>query len=290
MDTKVFNSVMLVVLVVLVAVGIFSKQNGSSDLQQMINQQTAIMQAQNRLEAQMSNRGSDENVGTAVALQMATALSRITDLESRTKTLEGSVKQIAARPAPTPAPSPTRQAPPGPDPNTVHDIPVAHTPVIGARNAKVTITEFMDLECPFCARFHPPIKQVLEAYPNDVNYLIKNFPLNFHPNAKPAAKAALAAAEQGKYSQMIDKLLDNRSSLGPATYKRIAGEIGLNVGKWESDLKNNDAKYEDIVMKDMRLAGQVGVRGTPTFYINGKITTARDFNSLKAEVDQILGK
>lgn len=292
MDTKVFNSVMLVVLVVLVAVGIFSKQSGSSDLQQLINQQTAIMQAQNRLEAQLSTKGGNDSSNTAVALQMASALSRISDIENKLRTVDDAVQKLAARPAAAaaPTPAPVRQAPPGPDPSTVHDIPVAHTPVIGSKTAKVTIAEFMDLECPFCARFHPPIKQVLEAYPNDVNYLIKNFPLNFHPHAKPAAKAALAAAEQGKYAQMIDKILENRTALGPETYKRVAGEIGLNVAKWEKDLKNNDAKYEDIIAKDMRLAGQVGVRGTPTFYINGKITAARDFASLKAEIDQILGK
>lgn len=291
MDTKVFNSVMLVVLVVLVAVGIFSKQGGSSDVQQLINQQTAIMQAQNRLEAQLSNRAGNDGGNTAVALQMATALSRISDLESRIKTIEGDVKQLAARPAPTvQAPTPTPQAPPGPDPTRQYDIPVAHTPVIGPRNAKVTITEFMDLECPFCARFHPPIQQVLKSYPNDVNYMVKNFPLSFHPNAKPAAKAALAAAEQGKYGPMIDKLLENRASLGPDTYKRIAQEIGLNIGKWEKDLKNNDAKYEQIIQKDMQLAAQVGVRGTPTFYINGRVTMARDFNALKAEIDKILSE
>ncbi|MBZ0167274.1 MAG: hypothetical protein K8I00_10755, partial [Candidatus Omnitrophica bacterium] len=93
MDTKIFNSVMLVVLVVLVAVGIFSKQNGSSDLQQLINQQTAIMQAQNRLEAQLSNQSGNKDASTAVALQMATALSRITDLETRIRKMEGSVQE-----------------------------------------------------------------------------------------------------------------------------------------------------------------------------------------------------
>ncbi|MCA9404273.1 MAG: thioredoxin domain-containing protein, partial [Candidatus Omnitrophica bacterium] len=290
MDTKVFNSVMLVVLVVLVAVGIFSKQGGSGDLQQLINQQTAIMQAQNRLEAQLGNRSGDAGASTAVALQMATALSRISDLESRIKSIEGDVKQLAARPAPAAAAPTPQQAPPGPDPTQKYDIPVAHTPVIGPRNAKVTITEFMDMECPFCARFHPPIQQVLKAYPNDVNYMVKNFPLSFHPNAKPAAKAALAAAEQGKYGPMIDKMLENRTALGPEMYKTWAGEIGLNVAKWEKDLKNNDAKYEQIIQKDMQLAAQVGVRGTPTFYINGRVTMARDFNALKAEIDKILSE
>ena len=106
MDTKVFNSVMLVVLVVLVAVGIFSKQGGSSDLQQLINQQTAIMQAQNRLEAQMGNQAGGDSGTTAMALQLATTLSRVSDLETRIKKLEGNVQQLAARPAPAPTPLP----------------------------------------------------------------------------------------------------------------------------------------------------------------------------------------
>ena len=106
-----------------------------------------------------------------------------------------------------------RQAPPAPDLNKVHDIPVAHTPIIGKQSAKITITEFVDFECPFCARFHPPIVQILEAYPDDVRYVLKNFPLNFHPNAKPASKAALAAAEQGKYREMVDELIANGRNL-----------------------------------------------------------------------------
>lgn len=285
MNNKVFTSVLLVVIVLLLGMGVLSKQNGSSGLQQVLNQQTAILQAQNRLEAQIGSQSSNNNVDATTAIQLATAISRISDLETRIKSLEAKIDQ-AARAVPQAAPN----MPPAPDPNIVYTIPVAHTPVIGPKNAKVTITEFMDLECPFCARFHPPIEEVLKAYPKDVNYVIKNFPLDFHPQARPAAKAGLAAAEQGKYREMINKILENRDKLSEETYKRIAGEIGLNVSKFEKDLKENDAKYQDMIQKDIQLGGQVNVRGTPSFYMNGKVTNARDFNSLKAEIDAILNK
>lgn len=285
MDNKVFTSVLLVVIVLLLGMGFLSKQNGSSGIQQVLNQQTAILQAQNRLEAQVGSRSTNTGMDTASAIQLATALSRISDLETRIKSLETKIEQ-AARAVPQAA----ANVPQAPDPNIVYTIPVAHTPVIGAKNAKITITEFMDLECPFCARFHPPIEEVLNAYPKDVNYLIKNFPLDFHPHAKPAAKAALAASEQGKYREMVNKLLENRDKLGEELYKKSAQEIGLNVAKFEKDLKDNDAKYQDMIQKDIQLGGQVGVRGTPSFYMNGKVTNARDFNSLKAEIDAILGK
>jgi len=118
--------------------------------------------------------------------------------------------------------------------------------------------------------------------------LLRIFPLSFHPNAKPASKAALAAGEQGKYREMVKGLLDNGRSLNPETFKKLAKDIGLNVSKFEADLKNNDAKYEKIIQNDIQLAGQVGVRGTPTFFINGKLTNARDFATFKAEIDKIL--
>ncbi|MBP9853309.1 MAG: thioredoxin domain-containing protein [Candidatus Omnitrophica bacterium] len=279
MDNKVSSTILLVVIILLLAIGILNKQNNSSDMQQLMNHQTAILQAQNRLEARLgtTSSGSGDSV-----IQLSAALMKISDLETRLKAIETKIEQGAKPQA--------ANMPPAPNMNTVYTIPLAHTPLVGSKDAKVTITEFMDLECPFCARFHAPIVEALKAYPNDVNYVIKNFPLSFHANAKPAAKAALAAAEQGKYIEMIDKILENRAALGEETYKRIAGEIGLDVTKFSEDLKNNDAKYEDMIQKDIQLGGQVGVRGTPSFYMNGKVTNARDFNALKTEIDVILKK
>jgi protein-disulfide isomerase len=130
----------------------------------------------------------------------------------------------------------------------------------------------------------------LKAYPNDVKYVIKNFPLPFHPHAKPAAKAALAAGEQGKYFEMADALMSNQQSLGDAKYKELAQQIGLNLKQFEKDLKEKDAKFEAIIADDMQMVDAVDVRGTPTFFMNGKKTMARDAAGFKREIDLILKK
>lgn len=183
-----------------------------------------------------------------------------------------------------------RQAPPPPDMNQVHEIPVASSPIRGNPDAAITLVQFTDIQCPFCQRFYPPMAEALKAYPNDVKIIVKNFPLGFHPNAKPAAKAAMAAGEQGKYWEMMDALLEPGQNLAADNFPQIAKKVGLNIEKFSQDLQANDAKYEDIIQKDLQLGAQVGVQGTPTFFLNGKLTNARDFNGFKAEIDRILSE
>jgi len=129
----------------------------------------------------------------------------------------------------------------------------------------------------------------VKAYPNDVKLVIKNFPLPFHPNARPAAKAALAAGEQGKYFEMADALIANQQTLSEAKYLELAKQLGLNVKQFEKDLKEKDAKFEAVIAADMQLVDEVDVRGTPTFFINGKKTMARDVESFKAEIEKAKG-
>ncbi len=183
---------------------------------------------------------------------------------------------------------PQRPQPPAEDYNKVYPIPVGNSIIVGKKDAPVTIQEFTDLQCPFCARFHPVINEALKAYPDKVNLLIKNFPLPFHPNAKPAAKLTLAAAEQGKYYEMVEILLENGADVTEAKVKEYAQKLGLNYDKLLAAGKANDAKYEQQIADDMALANQVEVRGTPTFFINGKKTMARDLAGFKAEIDKIL--
>ncbi len=88
-----------------------------------------------------------------------------------------------------------------------------------------SIVAFDDYQCPFCARFHAPILEVLKAYPDKVNFMIKNFPLDFHPQAIPAAKAVLAAGEQGKYFEMSDALLADNKDLSEERFKKEAEKL-----------------------------------------------------------------
>lgn len=199
-------------------------------------------------------------------------------------------KKLAERPMPVAAAQPQRPPEPQMDLTTVHEIPVAKSYVLGNPNAPVTITEFSDLQCPFCARFHAPLKEVLKAYPDKVKIVFKNFPLGMHPQARPAAKAAMAAGQQGKYFEMVDLILQNQQSLSEEKYKEFATQLGIGVEKFTRDLKDKDAEFEAIINQEMELGSQVGVQGTPTYYLNGRQTIARSLDQWKAEIEKLLAE
>ncbi len=199
------------------------------------------------------------------------------------KKLEGLNNGAAPRQAQPPQP-------PSEDFNKVYTIPVGTTPVAGLKSAPITIVEFSDLQCPFCARFYPAVKEVMKAYPDKINMMVKNFPLPFHPNARPAAKLALAANLQGKYFEMVELLLSNGGDVSDAKIKEYADALKLDLKKLTADYKDKDAEWEKIIEADLQLGSEVDVRGTPTFYINGKKTMARDLNGYKAEIEKILAE
>jgi len=229
--------------------------------------------------------------GVSVEQQLSAILRTQKSIEDRLAAIEtkqmGMASMIQGRMAgqvPTP---PSRPMPPEEDRNQVYNIDVGHSAIKGDKDGKVTIVEFSDFQCPFSGRFHPVINQVLEAYPKGVKFIYKNFPLAFHPQAEPAARASLAAREQGKYWEMVELIFQNNQNLSEETYKRLAGELGLNVEKFMKDYL--DPKIKEYIQQDMVIAQSANVRGTPTFYLNGKQTNARDMNAWKAEIDVILG-
>ena len=287
MEKRVFIMILVVIIGVLAGVNIVTRQAREPLLRSLLERQSIMLANQSRIERELNSR---QNIGggdnqTANLLQKQQNLeTRIAALEAQLKGLQGLAQQAQAAGVGGNAP----QMPPPEDFTKVYEIAVAHTPVRGKKKAPVTIVEFGDFQCPFCARFHEPVSEVLKAYPDKVNYMLKNFPLGFHPNARPAAKAAFAAGEQGKYFEMVDLLLKNGSALSEEKYDELANSLGLDMKKFREDYKNKDAQWEDYIQKDMDLATQVGVRGTPTFFINGKKTNARDVPSLKREIDDIL--
>jgi len=181
-----------------------------------------------------------------------------------------------------------RPAQPAQDLNRIYTIDIGTSPILGNPKAPVTIVEFSDLQCPFCERFHPVMREILNAFPDKVRIILKNFPLSFHPNARPAAKLALAAGLQNKYFEMVDQLMQNGASVEDSKIQAYAKTLGLNYNKLMDDYKNKDAQWEKIIADDTSLGSQVGVRGTPTYFINGKLTMARDLNSYKTEINKIL--
>ena len=144
----------------------------------------------------------------------------------------------------------------------------ADTPRVGPDTAPVTVIEFSDYECPFCARVQDTVKTLRKAYGNDVRWVYKNLPLNFHTNARPAAYAALAAHKQGKFWPYHNALWANQASLNEATYERIAKELKLDMKRFNADRAS--AAIQAQVDKDLTHAEALGARGTPHFIINGE--------------------
>ena len=163
----------------------------------------------------------------------------------------------------------------------------AAIPVKGAADALVTIIEISDFQCPFCGRVGPALKKLLETYPKDVRILWANNALPFHNRAKPAAVAALAAHRQGKFWQFHDKLFANQRDMTDANLKKWAGEVGVDVARWETDVK--DPALAKQIEREMAAANAVGARGTPGFFINGKLLSgAQPYDAFKAQVDEAL--
>lgn len=154
--------------------------------------------------------------------------------------------------------------------NKVWDIPEEDSPVFGnTKNPKLTIVEFTEFQCPYCSRIAPTIQDLQKKYPNEIKFVYKNFPLSFHPNAKPAAAAAIAAQKQGKFWEFRYALAPHSRELGDSIYVAIAKQIGLNIEQFNKDREMN-TEMEARIQKDFDLGAKVGVQGTPNFYINGK--------------------
>lgn len=173
------------------------------------------------------------------------------------------------------------------DPNKVYEIPVADSAVRGPKDAPVTVTMFSDFQCPFCAQAITIVDEALKGYPKDVSFVMKQFPLRqIHPNAEPAAEAALAAGKQGKFWEMHDELYKNGRNLTPETIKGIAEKIGLDMKKFEADRQSDDVKKQ--IDAELALGQKVDVRGTPSIFINGKVLQNRSVDGMKAQIDEEL--
>lgn len=143
-------------------------------------------------------------------------------------------------------------------------------PIKGPRTGYlVTIVEFSDYQCPFCQRVEPTLEEVAKKFPNEVRIVFRHQPLPFHTSAEQAAWAAVAAGKQGKYWQMHELLFADKLPAPDemdAYTEKLAKKLRLKMAKFKKDRDAADAK----VKADMALAAQIGARGTPTFFINGR--------------------
>lgn len=150
-----------------------------------------------------------------------------------------------------------------------YDIPVDGFPSMGPPDAPITIVEFSDFQCPFCKRFQDEtFKQLMAAYPGKIRFVFRHLPLTtIHPEAFPAAEAAMCANEQNAFWEFHDQIFANQDKLGGGLYSQIAGDLGLDTAKFENCL--NVGTYKDLIQKDSDFALGLGVQSTPTFFING---------------------
>ena len=154
------------------------------------------------------------------------------------------------------------------DADRVKDVALDGSPAKGPDSAPVTVIEFADFECPFCAMEAPVIEKMWQAHQPQVRFIYKFFPLQAHPHGESAARAAVAATAQGKFWEMHDKLFANRDHLEQADVDGYAKDLGLDVAKLHVDMASQATT--DRIERDKKLGGSVGVQGTPTIFINGR--------------------
>jgi len=147
-------------------------------------------------------------------------------------------------------------------------VPIAGAPMTGPADAKITLVEFSDFQCPYCLLATPQLHAVLKAYPNQVRLIFKEFPLDIHSQAAGAAAAAVAAQRQGKFWQMHDALFANRGDLRRPALLAIASSIGLDMKKFEEDLDSPEVRK--AVAHDMDDGFNIGVMSTPSLFIDGQ--------------------
>ncbi|MBX2813500.1 MAG: thioredoxin domain-containing protein [Myxococcales bacterium] len=138
----------------------------------------------------------------------------------------------------------------------------------GAKDAKLTLVEFSDFQCPYCSKAIAPLNEILKEFPNDVELYFFHFPLSFHKKAKPAAIAARCAQKQGKFWEMHDLIFENQSKLGEEDLKTHATKLELDLTKYETCVK--DPEVAKFVDEDMSQGSEAGVGGTPSFFVNGR--------------------
>lgn len=191
---------------------------------------------------------------------------------------------VADAPAPTPSPEP---APSRPTNIAVTD----RDHIRGEKDARVTIVEWSDFQCSFCAQFHPSVQRAMQEYAGEIRWVYRHFPLDSrHPQARPAAEASECAAEQGKFWEFSDKLFERQSEFGPELYKDLAKGLRINESKFNECVSSR--KYRQKVNDDEQAGFAVGIRGTPASFVNGVEVPggAVPYEQLKSYIDAALAK
>jgi protein-disulfide isomerase len=170
-----------------------------------------------------------------------------------------------------------------------YDVPEDDDPSIGPANAPITIIEFSDFECTFCQKWHAETwTQLVENYGDQIRLVYRDFPLtSIHGNATPAAAAANCAAEQNAYWEFHGKLFSNEYRLSKSTYEQYASDLSLDLEAFVECI--DSGRHNDEVQADFEYASNLGVRSTPTFFVNGiPLVGAQPFEVFKDLIDKEL--
>jgi protein-disulfide isomerase len=154
---------------------------------------------------------------------------------------------------------------------------------IGPENAAVTLVEFSDFQCPYCARLSPVLDSVVKAFPRDVRLVFKHFPLSFHAQARGAAAAAIAAGKQGKFFEFRSRVMPQFRNLNDSLYLAVAKDLKLDMARFRKDMPLTP-EVNALLDEDMALGRDVGVEGTPTVFVNGRLAQDRSFEYFAAQV------
>jgi protein-disulfide isomerase len=167
--------------------------------------------------------------------------------------------------------------------------------MFGSATAAVTLEEFADFQCASCAMVHPVMNDIKSLYGSKIKFVFRNFPLAMHDKAYDAAVAAEAAGMQGKFWDMQNVLFNNQRTWTSdpnykTTWKALAGTIGLDVAKWEDDMRGMATRQR--VNDDMARGRAANIGGTPALFINGTFIEIGDMNvdALKVKIDAELQK
>jgi protein-disulfide isomerase len=163
-----------------------------------------------------------------------------------------------------------------------------HSPRYGNKDAKVFVIEYLDPECESCRRFYKPVKELLAEYGDKVQLVVRYAP--FHGNSRVAIAALEAARKQGKYWEALELLFEKQPEWGSHHNPQVEKifdylpELGLDIEKLKADMQ--DPKIQDIIKQDSEDLRTLDVRGTPTFFVNGKMPSGFGMESLKDLIDQ----
>lgn len=168
------------------------------------------------------------------------------------------------------------------------DVITKDDPQVGPEDAPITIVEFADFMCPYCAEEALAIRGIVAKYPNEIRYIFRDFPVEeLHPGSTEIHIAGECAQEQGKFWSFHDKVFQSQENLNSDTVKAFAAQVGLNINEFDECVNSN--RYRGEVATDLEDGREAGVYGTPTFFVNGrKIEGAIPYQAWEELVQNVL--